>query len=163
MIAYKLLRKRKNGTLGPLFINARQVIPLGQWLTAEAHDTPGYAFHPGWHCTRTPHAPHLSTKGRVWCRVEVEKYEKYDRPESQGGVWFLAQRMLVLEELTPELAEALRDFTNGEWGVLSGVGEFLDWLLNRKQFDAASLRRPARRQLLAEYLIWWRRERGIGV
>jgi hypothetical protein len=99
MIAYKLLKKRKNGTLGPLFINAKQLIPIGEWLNAEAHKTKGFAFRPGWHCTEWPYAPHLSEKGRVWCRVEVEEYKKYPRPESQGGGWLLAEKMKVLGEL----------------------------------------------------------------
>ena len=97
MIAYKLFRRRHNGSLGPLFINARQVIPLGVWLDAEAHRKKGFAFRPGWHCCRKMHAPHLSTKGRVWVRVEIEDFKKYPRPESQGGSWLLAQRLKVLE------------------------------------------------------------------
>jgi hypothetical protein len=97
MHAYKLLRKRKDGTLGPLFINARQKIPIGRWLQAEAHLTKRFAFRPGWHCTVAKNAPHLSTKGRIWCRVEVEDVQMYARPESQGGTWVLAQWMRVLE------------------------------------------------------------------
>lgn len=97
MIAYKLLRVRADKSLGPLFINRRQRIPIGEWLVAEAIRTDGFAFRPGWHCTAEPKAPHLSTKGRVWYRVEVENYAKYSRPESQGGTWLLAQKMRVLE------------------------------------------------------------------
>jgi len=97
MIAYKLLRVRRDGTIGPLFINRRQRIPVGEWLTAEEHATKGFAFRPGWHCTVRPEAPHLSTKGRVWYKVEILEYEKYNRPESQGGTWLLAQKMRVLE------------------------------------------------------------------
>lgn len=97
MIAYKLLRKRKDGTLGPLFINARQRIPLLKWLWAEDHPTRGFAHRPGWHCTMKPVAPHLSTEGRVWCKVEIKYATKYQRPESQGGTWVLAKRMRVLE------------------------------------------------------------------
>lgn len=99
MNAYKLLRLRKDGSLGPLFINARLRVPVGRWLPAEAHRTKGYAFRPGWHCTLKQSAPHLSKKGRVWCRVEVQGCEQYARPESQGGTWVLARRMKVLEVL----------------------------------------------------------------
>ena len=97
MIAYKLLRQRKNGTLGPLFINRRQVIPVGEWLKAEAHRTKGYAFRPGWHCCIKKEAPHLSEKDRVWAKVEVEDCYIYERPKSQGGQWVLADNMKVLE------------------------------------------------------------------
>ena len=96
-MAYKLFRKRKDGSLGPLFINARLRVPVGQWLAAEAHPTKGFALRPGWHCTVVPVAPHLSTKGRVWCRVQVEGVKTYNRPESQGGTWLLADRLMVLE------------------------------------------------------------------
>jgi len=95
MRAYKLLRVRKNQTLGPLFINCRQVIPLGKWLDAEDHPTKGFARRKGWHCTLKPVAPHLSKVGRIWCEVSVTGIEKYNRPESQGGTWVLGQRMKV--------------------------------------------------------------------
>jgi hypothetical protein len=104
--AYKLFKLRANGTLGPLFINARQVIPVGQWLDAEDHQTKGFAHRPGWHCTSAPHAPHLalhpkSGPRRVWCLVEIAgRVKRYDRPLIQGGAWFLAPRMRVVEVLT---------------------------------------------------------------
>lgn len=96
MKAYKLLRQRKDGTLGPLFINARQRIPVGEWLQAESHPTKGFAVRPGWHCTAKPVAPHLSKNGRVWCEVEVRDYTNFTRPENQGGLWFLANQMRVI-------------------------------------------------------------------
>jgi hypothetical protein len=101
VLGYKLLRRRKDGTLGPLFINARQRIPLGKWLTAENHPTKGYALRPGWHCTLAPAAPHLRTTGgdRVWARVELRGTQLYSRPESQGGTWVLAKHMKVLDIL----------------------------------------------------------------
>ena len=99
MIAYKLMRKRKNNTLGPLFINRKQVISIGEWLQSESHPTKGYAVRPGWHTTSQPEAPHLSMKGRVWAKVEIKDYEKFVRPQSQGGVWWLAKQMKVVGEL----------------------------------------------------------------
>jgi hypothetical protein len=98
MIAYKLVRKRKDGTYGPLFIDARLRMPIGEWMQAECHPRKGFAVRQGWHCTFTPYAPHLSEEGRVWLQVEVEDWESYDRPESQGGAWILAQRMKVIRE-----------------------------------------------------------------
>lgn len=104
MIAYKLLRKKKDGTLVPLFINRKQTIPVGVWLDAEDHPTKGYAHRMGWHCTLQDSAPHLkevlkSGEKRVWCKVEVEDYQFFDRPESQGGKWVLANRMKLVEIL----------------------------------------------------------------
>ena len=47
-------------------------------------------------------APHLKMElangeKRVWVKCEVKDYETYNRPESQGGKWILAQRMKVIE------------------------------------------------------------------
>jgi len=98
MIAYKLVRKMKDGSYAPLFINKKSRIPVGEWLAAEEHKTKGFAVRKGWHCTLKPHAPHLSEKGRVWVEVEIDDTELYNRPESQGGTWVLAQKMKVLGE-----------------------------------------------------------------
>jgi hypothetical protein len=99
MIAYKLFRQRKNGTLGPLFINQRQQLEPGISYSAEAHRTKGFAFRPGWHCTLKPHAPHLTEKNRVWARVEIDDFTLYQRPAHQGGTWALANTMKILEVL----------------------------------------------------------------
>lgn len=99
MKAYKLIRKMKDGSLSPLFINKKSRIPLNVWLEAESHPTKGFAYRKGWHCTLTPVAPHLSKKDRVWVEVEIEDYEYYNRPESQGGTWVLAQKMKIIKEI----------------------------------------------------------------
>lgn len=83
MKAYKLVRKAKDGQLYPLFID-------------KAH----------------PWAPHLKTKlasgqKRVWIECEVDDYTTYDRPESQGGAWILANQLTVIRELTFEEVERI--------------------------------------------------------
>ena len=91
---YKLVRVRKDGTLGPLFINARLRIPMGKWLMAESYPTKGFAYRPGWHCCFEMNAPHLKkTSSRVWVECRVRDYITYDRPESQGGAWVLADHI----------------------------------------------------------------------
>uniref|UniRef100_A0AAU7VGZ0 Uncharacterized protein n=1 Tax=Enterobacter phage vB_EclP_26 TaxID=3161160 RepID=A0AAU7VGZ0_9CAUD len=105
MIAYKIFRIRKDGTLGALFINRKAVIEVGEWYEAESHPTKGFAYRPGWHCTFEQNAPHLkldlkSGERRAWFKVEVEDITTYDRPESQGGAWVLAQRLKVLEQVS---------------------------------------------------------------
>jgi hypothetical protein len=102
--AYKLLRKRADGTLGPLFINRNQVVEPGTWLDAEAHPTKGFAFRPGWHCAPEPKAPHLKTslksgERRVWCEVQIADFTKIKRPAAQGGAWFLADKMQLVKEI----------------------------------------------------------------
>ena len=99
--AFKLVRMRKNGSLGPLFINRRQVIPINRWLHAECHPTKGFALRPGWHCCAQAHAPHLTMKGRVWCKVLIDDYVEHQRPKAQGGLWYLANRMKVLDIVEP--------------------------------------------------------------
>ena len=103
MIGYKLLHVRKNGTIGPLFINRPQVISIGEWLIAEAHKTKGYSFRPGWHICHCPSAPHLKDdcKGqkRAWYKVEFADYEVLRRPEAQGGVWYIAKKIKILEKV----------------------------------------------------------------
>lgn len=99
MIAYKLFRLRKDGSLGPLFINARQRIPYQTWLPAEDHPTQGFAHRPGWHVSRTPEAPHLKPNGRIWCVVEIRDFRKLLRPPCQGGVWYLANWMKVIQPI----------------------------------------------------------------
>ena len=109
---YKLLRLRKDGSLGPLFINKCQRIPVGEWLVAEDHQTKGYAHRPGWHVLQRPVAPHLSARGRVWALVEVLDWEGHERPASQGGVWFLAKYMRVLEVLSDSFQ---REYAKYAW------------------------------------------------
>ena len=99
MIGYKLFRKRQDGSLGPLFINRKQRIEIGHFYPAEDHPTKGYAHRPGWHICSEKNAPHLSEKGRVWCKVEFFDYKEHKRPDSQGGMWFTANVMQILEVL----------------------------------------------------------------
>jgi len=101
MKAYKLLKQRRDGSLGPLFINVKQKIPIGDWLESECHPTKGYAVRPGWHCTAKPKAPHLAKKPksgqiRVWCEVEINDITPFQRPKSQGGLWYLAKYMRII-------------------------------------------------------------------
>lgn len=100
MIGYKLFRELKNGAISPLFINRKQRLQTGVWYEAEEHRTPGFTFRPGWHICEKPEAPHLSKRGRAWYKVEFEEKERLDRPESQGGVWYLGSKMKILERLS---------------------------------------------------------------
>ena len=109
-LAYKLFRIRKDGTIGSLFINQKQRIPIGKWVMAEDHPTKGYAHRPGWHCTIKPLAPHLTMKGRTWYEVIIEDFVEHLRPKNQGGLWFLAQRMKLVKRLEEkEVSKILGD------------------------------------------------------
>lgn len=98
MIGYKLFRVRRDGSIGPLFINRNQRIVIGTKLEAEDHKTKGYAHRPGWHVCSTQSAPHLSKAGRKWFKVEISDYQTLTRPASQGGTWYLAKFMTVISQ-----------------------------------------------------------------
>jgi len=99
MTGYKLFRLRKDGTLGPLFINRKLRIHVGRWYEAEEHPTKGFAVRPGWHICSKKSAPHLSKKGRVWAEVDFLDYVHHRRPKSQGGLWYTAKYMYVVRVL----------------------------------------------------------------
>lgn len=100
MIGYKLFRKRKDGSYGPLFINRRQRLTVGETYVAEEHRTKGYSYRPGWHVCSKRDAPHLRQTGdRVWCEVEFDKMQEIKRPASQGGIWYLGSSMKILREV----------------------------------------------------------------
>ncbi len=100
MIGYKLFKQRRDGSLGPLFINKRQRLQVGVAYPYEDHPTKGYAHRPGWHICERPEAPHLGTKGRVWAKVEFDPLARHTRPAHQGGVWWLGSTMTILEVLS---------------------------------------------------------------
>jgi hypothetical protein len=112
MRAYKLLRKLSNGKLYPLFIHKTYSTPFNEWLYAECYPTKGFAVRKGYHCCFKPFAPHLSMQlangeQRVWVECEVEDWDSYNRPESQGGSWILAQQMKIVRELTENEVEQI--------------------------------------------------------
>jgi len=100
MIAYKLVRKMKDGSISPLFINRKLRLEYDIWYGSECHPTKGFAVRQGWHCCALPIAPHLTEKNRVWVEVQVEDFEKYSRPESQGGSWILADNIKYIREVS---------------------------------------------------------------
>ena len=107
MIAYKLFRVRKDGTLGSLFINRADTIPVGKWVRSKLHRTEGFLPRQGWHCCAAPFAPHLSMKGRKWFKIEIKTATKHKRPEHQGGLWFTADWMMVIEAVDPNTVQSL--------------------------------------------------------
>ena len=99
MIAYKLFRVKKDGSITSLFINKSVSLKTNRWLRSQSHPTPGFAVRPGWHTVAQPEAPHLSLKNRAWYRVELKDYQTLVRPKSQGRTWFLAKRMRILDRI----------------------------------------------------------------
>ena len=98
-LGYKLFRKRKDGTYGPLFINKKLKLVPHVDYQAECVPTKGFAVRPGWHICHSKSAPHLSKKNRVWCVVAFYSYEEHHRPQCQGGLWYTANVMRILGEV----------------------------------------------------------------
>lgn len=99
MIGYKLFRVRKNGSIGSLFINKKEKLLLNEWLLFGDYPTKGFVHRPGWHICEKPDAPHLSLKNRAWFKVEFMNCTTIKRPLSQGGLWYLAPSIKILEKL----------------------------------------------------------------
>ena len=95
--AYKLFRVRKDGSLGSLFFKASDRIQRGKWLKAEAIHKEGFSFRPGWHACPKPTAPHLSQKGRAWYMVQLRGVTEHQKPAAQGGLWYTAKQLKVVE------------------------------------------------------------------
>lgn len=95
MVAYKLVRLKKNGDITSLFINKKEKLMLNEWLQAKSFPTKGFALRPKWHCTAEMTAPHLSEKGRVWVELEMKDFEEFSRPKTQGGMWYLADSIKI--------------------------------------------------------------------
>ena len=99
MIVYKLCRLLKSGEITSLFINKSKKLPFNKWIKSESYKTKGYKLRPYWHCVLEPKAPHLSKLNRVWVKVEIRDYTSIRRPESQGGIWYLANMIRFLQIL----------------------------------------------------------------
>jgi hypothetical protein len=73
--AYKLFRTNDNGDLFPLFVNANDRVPMGEWLDAEVGSMNAggkvnskigpLAFRPGWHAGDLPIATHIGGKSMM--------------------------------------------------------------------------------------------------
>ena len=103
-MAYKLFRELKSGEITSLFINKSRRLPFDEILDAECFPTKGFAERAFWHCTDQPHATHLkmelkSGEKRVWRKVLMHDYEEFQRPDNQGGMWYLAKRIIILSDV----------------------------------------------------------------
>ena len=105
MIAYKLFRVLKDGSITSLFINKTKRYPIGKWMVAEEHKTIGYKLRPFFHCMAYWSAPHLSHKNRQWWMVEIEDYQVMKRPQRLGGIWLLANKMKIISPIEFTIAE----------------------------------------------------------
>ena len=93
--AYKLFRTDPEGNLYPLFVNANQQIPIGEWIPAEAGEMLGgkvkskigaLAYRPGWHAGDLPIATHIGDKVNPQTLLKDKSLQAPNvRPDNQ--VW----------------------------------------------------------------------------
>lgn len=98
MEGYKLVRLRKDGTIGPLFFDATLRIPFGKWMWFKPLQKKRFCFRPGWHVLRERRAPHLSKRGRIWIKVEMKHYRRMEGSfVPKREIWFIAKRIKVVK------------------------------------------------------------------
>ena len=99
MIAYKIFKVRKDGSLGSLYCDTKAKYYLDKWYRSSPYYHPKLKFRPGFHATLKPYAPHIKIKkNRAWYKIDVEDYTFFDRPACQGGKWLVCKKMKILEE-----------------------------------------------------------------
>ena len=91
---FKLFRQDKDGNLRPLYVRAKDIIPVNEWVFASdavTLDENGKVkakmrlkFRPGFHIAGSkPEAPQITNQaGCVWCKVEYIANIDYN-PEAQ--------------------------------------------------------------------------------
>lgn len=107
-IGYKLFRvsKKNKGKLYPLFVNANEEIPVGEFIEAKCGEMNkqgkvksrlgALAFRPGFHLSNIPYAKHIGRKGEsgeiefmnenyVWCKCEYTNKINYQLQANENG------------------------------------------------------------------------------
>jgi hypothetical protein len=104
MKAYKLMKKISSPegvSYQSLYIGKPKRYKKRTWYTAEVNPTKGFSLRKGFHCSAKPSAPHIKPKENlVWVKVKIKNHYPFERPDSQGGLWYIAQRMKILKEVS---------------------------------------------------------------
>ena len=109
-VAYKLFRVKKNepGKLFPLFVDADNETPIGEWVVAKCGERTekgkvksklgALCFRPGWHLSSDmPYVTHIGVKGKsgeieflnpshIWCEVEYSTEVDYQEIANSAGI-----------------------------------------------------------------------------
>lgn len=95
---YKLFRIDKNGDLHPMYVLAKETIPMNEWVYAQddaPRDENGKVkgkmrlhYRPGFHIAGSkPEAPQITNQnGCVWCLVEYDATNCYDDEARKNGM-----------------------------------------------------------------------------
>ena len=126
--AYKLFRvdARKPGQLFPLFVNASDAVPIGEWLDADIGPAAAggkvksklgpLAFRPGWHAGDLPIATHIGGKSsadkkapdirpenHVWAEVEMAADRDWQTVANERGINKDGKLIAVKAHITDQL------------------------------------------------------------
>lgn len=133
IVCYKLFRKDANGNLHPLYIGAKDIVPIGRALTAAVGPIAAdgkhvrsklgnLALRPGWHCCEVPYAGHIGkrqpsgelyqAKNTVWCEVEASG------PDVTAEVW-----------KTNPKSKCLKTLPNGFYWFQTNPNAKIRWLI----------------------------------
>lgn len=108
MIAYKIFKKSKSGLFKPAQVPVARLqhkgYEVGVWYPAENAQPTNLKERIGFHCVNQPSVPHIKIIPNkiVWVEVEIEDYTEIRRPQSQGGLWYLANHLKIIRELSEE-------------------------------------------------------------
>jgi hypothetical protein len=99
--AYKLMRKRVDGSIGSLYIGRAKKLPINEWIKSECIPTKKFKVRAGWHTLSKPVAPHLKKDidQRKWFYVQISNYKKIERPKSQGGIWYISDWIKIIKQI----------------------------------------------------------------
>lgn len=124
---YKLFESDKSGNLYPLFIDSRNIVPVGKWIPAENHPTKGFAPRPGWHVGLIPDAPWLKKADgsygsrrfkhgqRVWCEVEYLDEIDY-QAEAEA-----TKKKCFTDRIPVNGCYVFRECGKGDWIISGGL------------------------------------------
>lgn len=145
-IGYKLFRVKKSepGKLFPLFVDADNETPIGEWIDAKCGEQTEsgkvksklgpLAYRPGWHLNSDmPYVTHIGVKGNsgeieflnpnhVWCEVEYSSEVNYQDEANKNGI----NKKGVL---VPKNAFITHIPENGYYRYKTNPNMFSDWII----------------------------------
>lgn len=106
MKVYKMCRKYKDGSIGPMFVGTDDRFKIGEWVFArmdfkrrldKVYSKLGWLkFRPGFHFAELPYAPHIGIKENgairymhddtVWCECEITEATDYTFEAHENGM-----------------------------------------------------------------------------
>ena len=147
---FKLFRQDKDGNLRPLYVRAKDIIPVNEWVFASdavTLDENGKVkakmrlkFRPGFHIAGSkPEAPQITNQaGCVWCKVEYIANIDYN-PEAQENGRNKNGKVIPVKADLNHLPTSVEKSTAKWWKRQSAISTRA--ISSRSCFQTGSLRR----------------------